>query len=172
MSWAPFGRTTEPPPQPSPSPRPRPSRAAPDPGPAAAYLPREPARRLAVVTCMDSRLDPLRDLGLARGDAMVLRNAGATVSDDVERSLRVAHERLGVREVWLVGHSDCVAHGMARRRGRGRAAARHRAAAQRAARRQRPGAVLRLRVRRRPPGRATRMSAAPTSAAQPPAISR
>ena len=62
---------------------------------------------------MDSRLDPLVDLGLVRGDAMVLRNAGATVSDDVERSLRVAHERLGVQEVWLVGHSDCVAHGMA-----------------------------------------------------------
>jgi carbonic anhydrase len=61
---------------------------------------------------MDSRLDPLRDLDLARGDAMVLRNAGATVSDDVERSLRVAYERAGVREVWLVGHSDCVAHGM------------------------------------------------------------
>ena len=88
--------------------------------PAAAYLPREPARRLAVVTCMDSRLDPLADLGLARGDAMVLRNAGATVSDDVERSLRVAQERLGVREVWLVGHSDCVAHGDGGRRGRRR----------------------------------------------------
>jgi carbonic anhydrase len=105
MSWAPFGRTNEP--------APEPDAVAPAPGPAAASLPREPARRLAVVTCMDSRLDPLRDLGLARGDAMVLRNAGATVSDDVERSLRVAHERLGVREVWLVGHSDCVAHGMA-----------------------------------------------------------
>jgi carbonic anhydrase len=60
---------------------------------------------------MDSRVDPLRDLGLARGDAMVLRNAGAQASDDVERSLRFAHENLGVTEVWLVGHSDCVAHG-------------------------------------------------------------
>jgi carbonic anhydrase len=79
--------------------------------PAAAQLPREPARRLAVVTCMDSRLDPLRDLGLARGDAMVLRNAGATVSDDVERSLRLAHDNLGVGEVWLVAHSDCAAQG-------------------------------------------------------------
>jgi carbonic anhydrase len=74
-------------------------------------LPREPARRLAVVTCMDARLDPLRDLGLARGDAMVLRNAGATVSDDVERSLRIAYEGLGVREAWLVAHADCAAHG-------------------------------------------------------------
>jgi carbonic anhydrase len=60
---------------------------------------------------MDSRIDPLRDLGLARGDAMVLRNAGAQASDDVERSLRLVHERLGVIEVWMVGHSDCVAHG-------------------------------------------------------------
>jgi small subunit ribosomal protein S7 len=79
--------------------------------PAAAQLPREPARRLAVITCMDSRLDPLRDLGLARGDAMVLRNAGAAVSDDVERSLRLAHENLGVREAWIVAHSDCAAQG-------------------------------------------------------------
>jgi hypothetical protein len=104
MSWAPFGRDGEPP-------APEAELTAAEPGTAAAYLPREPARMLAVVACMDSRLDPLRDLGLARGDAMVLRNAGATVSDDVERSLRLAHERLGVREVWLVGHSDCVAQG-------------------------------------------------------------
>ena len=113
MSWAPFGRTTEPPPQ-SPEPEPAPP-AGPEPraaeGPEAAYLPREPARQLVVRTCMDSRLDPLRDLGLERGDAMVLRNAGATVSDDVERSLRLVHDRLGVREAWLVAHSDCVAQG-------------------------------------------------------------
>ncbi len=103
MSWAPFGRNTES----------DPPAAEPGTDSSAAYLPRKPARRLAVVTCMDSRLDPLSDLGLARGDAMVLRNAGATVSDDVERSLRVAQERAGIQEVWLVGHSDCVAHGMA-----------------------------------------------------------
>ena len=112
MSWAPFGRTSEPPPEPSqaaPPPEPRPG--ATEAGSEAAYLPREPARRLVVVTCMDSRLDPLRDLGLERGDAMVLRNAGATVSDDVERSLRLVHDRLGVREAWLVAHSDCVAQG-------------------------------------------------------------
>jgi carbonic anhydrase len=77
---------------------------------AAASLPREPARRLAVLTCMDSRVDPIRDLGLARGDAMILRNAGAQVSDDVERSLRLA-EKLGVSEIWLMAHSDCAAHG-------------------------------------------------------------
>jgi carbonic anhydrase len=108
MSWAPFGRTTEPPPEPAPAAEPP---SAPESGSSAAHLPREPARRLAVVTCMDSRLDPLRDLGLVRGDAMVLRNAGATVSGDVERSLRFAHENLGVREAWLVAHSDCAAHG-------------------------------------------------------------
>jgi carbonic anhydrase len=60
---------------------------------------------------MDSRVDPVRDLGLRRGDAMILRNAGAQVSDDVERSLRLVAEKLGVTEVWLVAHSDCVAHG-------------------------------------------------------------
>jgi hypothetical protein len=106
MSWAPYGRTTDPP-EPAPAAEP----AAPAPQPAAAQLPRRPARRLAVVTCMDSRLDPLRDLGLERGDAMVLRNAGATVSDDVVRSLSLAHDNLGVREAWLVAHSDCAAHG-------------------------------------------------------------
>jgi Carbonic anhydrase len=106
-SWAPFGRTNLPEPLEEP-PAPAPPETAPAPGIA---LPREPARRLAVVTCMDSRVDPIRDLGLARGDAMVLRNAGAQVSDDVERSLRLAQSGLGVREVWLMAHSDCVAHG-------------------------------------------------------------
>jgi carbonic anhydrase len=114
MRWAPFGRTDEPPPAESEQEPAAPQElAAPETEQdrAAAALPRVPARRLAVVTCMDSRLDPLADLGLARGDAMVLRNAGATVSDDVERSLRLAHETLGVREAWLVAHSDCAAHG-------------------------------------------------------------
>jgi hypothetical protein len=108
VSWAPFGRTTE---TPEPAPAGEAAPPAPEPGTSAAHLPREPARRLAVVTCMDSRLDPLRDLGLKRGDAMVLRNAGATVSDDVVRSLMLAHDNLGVREAWLVAHSDCAAHG-------------------------------------------------------------
>ena len=111
MSWAPFGRANEPPPAGEPAPAAEQPPAAMAPGPSAASLAREPRRQLAVLTCMDSRLDPLRDLGLERGDAMVLRNAGATVSDDVERSLRVAHEQLGVREVWIVAHSDCVANG-------------------------------------------------------------
>jgi carbonic anhydrase len=105
-SWAPFGRSDEDS-EPAPAAPPAPA----TPATPASALSREPARRLAVITCMDSRIDPLRDLGLARGDAMILRNAGAQASDDVERSLRFAHENLGVTEVWLVGHSDCVAHG-------------------------------------------------------------
>jgi carbonic anhydrase len=107
-SWEPFGRPTEPEPaavEPARAERPRAE------APQTASLPREPARALAVLTCMDSRIDPLRDLGLARGDAMILRNAGAQVSDDVERSLRMAQQNLGVREVWLMAHSDCAAHG-------------------------------------------------------------
>jgi carbonic anhydrase len=100
-SWAPFGRPTEPPVAEH-----VPVSVAP-----AIALPREPARRLAVLTCMDSRIDPLRDLGLERGDAMILRNAGAQVSDDVERSLRMARQNLGVTEVWLMAHTDCAAHG-------------------------------------------------------------
>jgi carbonic anhydrase len=109
-SWAPFGRTTVPEPAESAEPA-EPVPPAPAPAAPAASLPREPRRRLAVLTCMDSRVDPLRDLGLARGDAMVVRNAGAQVSDDVERSLRLAQQNLGVSEVWLMAHSDCVAHG-------------------------------------------------------------
>jgi carbonic anhydrase len=105
-SWEPFGRTTEPDEAPSPHAAETPVAAAP-----AAALGSRPRRGLAVLTCMDSRLDPLRDLGLERGDAMVLRNAGATFSDDMERSLRIAHENLGVGELWLVGHTDCAAHG-------------------------------------------------------------
>ena len=103
-NWEPFGRTTAPDAVPSPQP------AAVE-TPAAAALDRRPRRALAVLTCMDSRLDPLRDLGLERGDAMVLRNAGATLSEDMERSLRMAQENLGVHEVWIVGHTDCAAHG-------------------------------------------------------------
>jgi carbonic anhydrase len=105
-SWAPFGRTTEAEPA-----TPQPPQAEPEPRPAGIFLPAEPARGLAVLTCMDSRVDPIRDLGLQRGDAMILRNAGGQVSDDVERSLRLAQHNLGVREVWLMAHSDCAAHG-------------------------------------------------------------
>jgi uncharacterized protein YjiS (DUF1127 family) len=115
-SWEPFGPSNDPEPEPpvpaaSAAPAVPPADPPPEPRSAAASLPRTPARRLAVLTCMDSRLDPLRDLGLERGDAMVMRNAGAQVSDDMERSLRFVADTLGVEEIWIVGHSDCAAHG-------------------------------------------------------------
>jgi carbonic anhydrase len=66
---------------------------------------------LVVVTCMDGRLDPLAGFGLALGDAHVVRNAGADVTDDVVRSVRLAHDSLGSEEAWLVAHSDCAANG-------------------------------------------------------------
>jgi carbonic anhydrase len=76
-----------------------------------APLPNKPARRLAVLTCMDARIDPLAALDLALGDAVILRNAGARASEDVLDSLRLAHERLDVAEVQVVAHTDCAAHG-------------------------------------------------------------
>jgi carbonic anhydrase len=90
--WEPFGRTHRDEPQ-------------------AAPVPRKPAHRLAVLTCMDCRIDPLEAFGLALGDAVVLRNGGAEVSDDVLRSLRLARDNLGVAAVRVVGHTDCAAHG-------------------------------------------------------------
>ena len=71
----------------------------------------EPRQRLAIVTCMDARIDPLAVLGLSLGDANVIRNAGATVSDDVLRSLGAAVERLGVVRAIVMGHTDCAGHG-------------------------------------------------------------
>lgn len=65
------------------------------------------ARGLAVVTCMDSRIDPLGLLGLKPGDAKILRNAGARVTDDVLRTLVVAVFVLGVNRVLVMPHTDC-----------------------------------------------------------------
>lgn len=65
------------------------------------------AKGLAVVTCMDSRIEPLTLLGLAHGDAKILRTAGARVTDDVLRSLVLAHILLGVERVMVVAHTDC-----------------------------------------------------------------
>jgi carbonic anhydrase len=111
FSWEPFGRTHQDDPQPAaPAPPAPPPAAAPEPARPAA-LPKRPARGLAVLTCMDCRIDPLGALGLSLGDAVVLRNAGATVSDDVLRSLAMAHEALGVRAVHVIAHTDCAAHG-------------------------------------------------------------
>lgn len=74
---------------------------------AARDLPRTPRRRLAVVTCMDSRIDPLRLLELDHGDAHVLRNAGGIVTDDVLRSLAISHHLLGTKEAVVIGHTGC-----------------------------------------------------------------
>ncbi len=65
------------------------------------------ARGLAVVTCMDSRIDPLRLLGLQSGDAKILRNAGARVTDDVLRTLVLAVYLLGVDRILVMPHTDC-----------------------------------------------------------------
>jgi len=65
------------------------------------------ARGLAVLTCMDSRIDPLRMLGLSPGDAKILRNAGARVTDDVLRTLALADYLLGVDRVMVVAHTGC-----------------------------------------------------------------
>ena len=67
----------------------------------------EPQRRLAIVTCMDSRLDVFAALGLGPGEAHVLRNAGGIITDDVIRSLAISQRRLGTREVMLIHHTDC-----------------------------------------------------------------
>jgi carbonic anhydrase len=71
------------------------------------HLDVRPSRRLAVVTCMDSRLDVFAALGLRDGEAHVLRNAGGVITDDVIRSLAVSQRRLGTREVMLIHHNDC-----------------------------------------------------------------
>jgi carbonic anhydrase len=70
-------------------------------------LPLPPARRLAVLTCMDARIDPARALGLEEGDAHVIRNAGGLASDDALRSVVISHTLLGTREVVVIGHTDC-----------------------------------------------------------------
>ena len=70
------------------------------------------AQGLAVLTCMDSRIDPLAMLGLRKGDAKILRNAGARVTDDTLRTLVLATYLLGVRRVLIVAHTDC---GMSRK---------------------------------------------------------
>ena len=66
-----------------------------------------PARRFAVVTCMDARIDPAKALFLAEGDAHVIRNAGGLVTDDVLRSLAISHWKLGTQEVVVIGHTGC-----------------------------------------------------------------
>ncbi|MBV9594608.1 MAG: carbonic anhydrase, partial [Actinobacteria bacterium] len=72
----------------------------PRPGPA-------PVRRLALVTCMDARIDPVAAFGLAEGDAHILRNAGASITDDVLRSLAISQRRLGTAQIAIVLHTGC-----------------------------------------------------------------
>ena len=66
-----------------------------------------PARALAIVTCMDSRLNVFDALGLDEGDAHVLRNAGGVITDDMIRSLAISQRLLGTREIMLIHHTDC-----------------------------------------------------------------
>lgn len=70
-------------------------------------LPARPSRRVAVLACMDARLDLHRLLGLEPGEAHVIRNAGGVVTEDAIRSLLISQRMLGTREVVLVRHTDC-----------------------------------------------------------------
>jgi len=70
-------------------------------------LPLPPARKLAVLACMDARLDPAKVLGLQEGDAHVIRNAGGVVSDDALRSLAISQNLLGTEEIILIHHTGC-----------------------------------------------------------------
>jgi len=70
-------------------------------------LPLPPAKRVAVLACMDARLDPHALLGLSEGDAHVIRNAGGVVTDDEIRSLSISQRLLGTEEIILIHHTDC-----------------------------------------------------------------
>ena len=70
-------------------------------------LPLSPARKVAVVACMDARLNPYGLLGLSEGDAHVIRNAGGVVTDDEIRSLAISQRLLATEEIVLIHHTDC-----------------------------------------------------------------
>jgi carbonic anhydrase len=70
-------------------------------------LPLPPAQRVAIVACMDARLDPYALLGLHEGDAHVIRNAGGVITDDEIRSLAISQRLLGTEEIMLIHHTDC-----------------------------------------------------------------
>ena len=72
-----------------------------------AKFPMPPARRLAILTCMDARLDPAQFAGLTEGDAHVIRNAGGRATDDAIRSLVISCKLLGTREWFVIHHTDC-----------------------------------------------------------------
>lgn len=71
------------------------------------HLDVRPSLKLAVVTCMDSRLDVFRALGLHDGEAHVLRNAGGVITDDMVRSLAISQRQLGTERVMVIHHTDC-----------------------------------------------------------------
>jgi carbonic anhydrase len=71
------------------------------------HLPMPPARKLAIVACMDARLSVEQILGLQTGDAHIIRNAGGIVTDDALRSLLISHYLLGTREFAIINHADC-----------------------------------------------------------------
>src|ERR1700685_1566735 len=66
-----------------------------------------PARRFAILTCMDARLDPAKYAGLVEGDAHVIRNAGGRATDDAIRSLVISYKLLGTNEWFVIHHTDC-----------------------------------------------------------------
>jgi carbonic anhydrase len=70
-------------------------------------LPLPPSKHVAVVACMDARIDVYRVLGLAEGEAHVVRNAGGVITDDEIRSLAISQRLLGTREILLIHHTDC-----------------------------------------------------------------
>ena len=73
------------------------------------HLPIKPKTKVAIVTCMDSRLHVAQALGLALGDAHILRNAGGRVTEDMIRSLVISQQRMGTREIVVLHHTDCGA---------------------------------------------------------------
>src|SRR4051794_12032624 len=72
-----------------------------------ADLPLPPARKIAIIACMDARVSPYALLGLREGDAHVIRNAGGVVTDDEIRSLAISQRLLGTEEIMLIHHTDC-----------------------------------------------------------------
>ena len=77
-----------------------------------AHLAVQPSRKLAIVACMDSRLDVFGALGLGHGEAHVIRNAGGVVTEDTIRSLTISQRRLGTEEIVLIHHTDCGLDGL------------------------------------------------------------
>jgi carbonic anhydrase len=75
-------------------------------------LPVAPAKRIAVLACMDSRLDVFGALGLGNGEAHVIRNAGGVVTEDAIRSLAISQRKMGTEAILLIHHTECGMHGL------------------------------------------------------------